>query len=137
MAGIRVVLDANVLISGLAYPKGIPGRIVDAWLLGGLEVVLSHYILDEIVRVLPRLPANRRTQREIRDLADSFLSLAGIVEPDVDIEPALRDPADQQILGTLRASQADYLITGDKDLLALGVKYPIVTPTVFWAKYGM
>jgi len=78
------------------------------------------------------LPANRRTQREIRDLADSFLALAEIAEPNSEIEPALRDPADQQILGTLRASRADYLITGDKDLLALGEKYPIVKPATFW-----
>jgi len=31
MAGLRVVLDTNVLVSGLAYPLGIPGRIVSAW----------------------------------------------------------------------------------------------------------
>jgi putative PIN family toxin of toxin-antitoxin system len=110
--------------------------MVDAWLQGGLKVVLSHYILDEMVRVLPKLQANHRSPREIRDLADSFLSLAAIVETDGKVEPALRDAADQQILGTLRASKADYLITGDKDLLALSDKYPIVTPAVFWARHG-
>ena len=136
MASVRVVLDANVLVSGSAYPTGTPGQILNAWRQGSLNVVLSHYILDEMVRVLPRLPANRRTQREIRDLADSFLALAEIAEPDFEIEPALRDQADQQVLGTLRASQADYLITGDKDLLALSDKYPIVTPAIFWAKHG-
>jgi putative PIN family toxin of toxin-antitoxin system len=130
------VLDTSVLVSGSAYPIGIPGRIVDAWRQGGLDVVLSHYILDEMVRVLPRLPANRRTPREIQELADSFLLLASIVEPDEEIEPALRDTADQQILGTLRASRADYSITGDKDLLALAEKYPIVTPAVFWERHG-
>lgn len=44
---IRVVLDTNVLVSGLAYPRSIPGRIVDAWLQGALEVVLSRFILDD------------------------------------------------------------------------------------------
>ena len=136
MADIRAVLDANVLVSGLAYPKGIPGQIVGAWQRGSLAVVLSHYILDEMVRVLPRVPANRRTQQEIRDLVDSFLGLAQIVGPASVIEPALRNPADQQVLGTLRASGADYLITGDKDLLALAEKYPIITPAFFWAKHG-
>ncbi len=136
MADIRVVLDANVLVSGLAYPNGIPGRIVDAWLQGGLAVVLSCYILDEMVRVLPKLPANHRTPEEIRDLAEGFLGLVQIVIPDPAIEPALRDPADQQVLGTLRASGADYLITGDKDLLALAGKYSIVTPAEFWTKHG-
>jgi putative PIN family toxin of toxin-antitoxin system len=136
VADIRVVLDANVLVSGLAYPKGIPGQIVNAWLTGSLAVVLSRYILDEMVRVLPRVPANRRTPEEIRDLAEGFLGLAQVVVPDSEIEPALRDPGDQQILGTLRASRADYLITGDKDLLALADRYPILTPAAFWTRHG-
>jgi len=136
VADIRVVLDANVLVSGLAYPTGIPGQVVDAWLTGSLSVALSHYILDEMVRVLPRVPANRRTQQEIRELADSFLGLAQIVIPDSEIESALRDPKDQLVLGTLRASRANYLITGDKDLLALSERYPVVTPAMFWAKHG-
>jgi len=40
------------------------------------------------------------------------------------------------VLATLRASGADYLITGDKDLLALADRYPIVTPAAFWARHG-
>jgi predicted nucleic acid-binding protein len=56
MAGLHVVLDTNVLASGLAYPGSTPGRIVSLWRQGGLDVVLSRYILDETVRVLPRLP---------------------------------------------------------------------------------
>ena len=136
MASIRVVIDANVLVSGLAYPKGVPGQIVNVWLSGSLAVVLSHYILDEMIRVLPRVPANRRTPEEIRDMADGFLGIAQIVVPDSEIEPDLRDPKDQQILGTLRVSGADYLITGDKDLLALAERYPILTPAAFWTKHG-
>jgi putative PIN family toxin of toxin-antitoxin system len=62
--------------------------------------------------------------------------LADVIEPDAEQEPALRDPADQQVLGTLRASRADYLITGDRDLLALADKYPIITPARFWALHG-
>ena len=44
MAGLRVVLDTNVLVSGLAYPGSVPGRIVSIWCQGGLDVVLSRYI---------------------------------------------------------------------------------------------
>lgn len=47
-----------------------------------LDVVLSRYILDEMVRVLPRLPRIQMTAAEIRDLADSFMFLADIVEPE-------------------------------------------------------
>jgi putative PIN family toxin of toxin-antitoxin system len=73
---------------------------------------------------------------EIRDFADSFLFMAEIVEPSRELEEELRDKTDQPVLGTLLAAQADYLITGDKDLLALAERYPIVTPTAFWGRHG-
>jgi uncharacterized protein len=136
MARLRVVLDTNVLVSGLAYPGSIPGHIVSIWRQGGIDVVLSRYILDEMASVLPRLSRVQLSSSEIRDLVDSLMFLADVIEPDSKEEPALRDPADQQVLGTLRASRADYLITGDKDLLVLANKYPIVTPATFWARHG-
>jgi len=136
MPGLRVVLDTNVLVSGLAYPGSVPGRIVTAWRQGGLDVVLSRYILDEMVRVLPRLTKIQMTPMEIRDLADSFMFLADVVEPEGEQDANLRDPADQPILLTLLAAKADYLVTGDKDLLALANQYPIVTPAEFWARHG-
>ena len=136
MAGLRVVLDTNVLVFGLAYPNGNPGRILNAWRQGALGLVLSKYILDEMVRVLPRFACVTLRSGEIRDLADSFLFMADIVAPDAELDETLRDQADQLILGTLRAARADYLITGDKDLLALASRYPIVTPAAFWARHG-
>jgi len=136
MIRLRVVLDTNVLVSGLAYPQSIPGRIMAIWRQGGLDVVLSHYILDELVRVLPRLKRIRMTSSEIRDLADSLMFQAYIVEPAEGLDETLRDPADQAVLQTLLAAKAQYLITGDKDLLVLAERYPIVTPTDFWARHG-
>jgi putative PIN family toxin of toxin-antitoxin system len=136
MAGLRVVLDTNVLVSGLAYPGSIPGHIVTLWLHGGLDVVLSRYILDEKARVLPRLSRIQLSDNEIRDLIDSLMFLADVIEPNAQQDADLRDVADQQVLATLRASQAVYLITADRDLLALREKYPIVTPAIFWARHG-
>ena|SRR5690348_2003251 len=136
MASLRVVLDTNVIISGLAYPASIPGRIVSAWREGGLEVTLSRYIVDEVRRVLPRLSRLQLTPSGIEDLIDTIIFLSDVVEPDAFEDADLRDPADQQVLATLLASNADYLITGDKDLLALAEKYPIVTPAAFWARHG-
>ena len=133
---MRVVLDTNVLVSGLAYPASVPGRILGVWRQGGLDVVLSRYILDEMVRVLPRLSRILLSSAEIRDLADNFMFLADIVEPAVESNETLRDIADRPILGTLQAAQADYLITGDKHLLALAERYPIVTPATFWERHG-
>jgi putative PIN family toxin of toxin-antitoxin system len=133
---LRVVLDTHVLVSGLAYPGSVPGRIVAAWRQGGLDVALSHDILDELVRVLPRLPKVHMTPAEIRDLADSLMFQADIVEPAGLADEALRDAADQPVLLTLLAAKAQYLVTGDKDLLALADRYPIVKPADFWARHG-
>ena len=51
MAALRVVLDTNVLLSGIAYPASVPGKIMAAWRHGSVEVLLSAYILDELRRV--------------------------------------------------------------------------------------
>jgi len=137
MAQISIVLDTNVLLSGIAYPNSIPGKIIAAWRNGGIEVVLSHYILDELLRVLPKL--NHRlgwSQQEIQDFIDSLAFLANLVEPLTMDEKNLRDQADQLVLGTLLTSKVNYLVTGDEDLLALANKYPIVTPAEFWQMHG-
>ena len=136
MPGLRVVVDTNVLVSGLAYPASIPGRILGAWQQGALQFVLSCYILDEMVRVLSRLSRIKLSPQEIRDLADSFLFMAEIVDRSREGDPTLRDKADRSVLGTLQASEAHYLIPGDKDLLALAERYPIVTPAAFWERHG-
>jgi putative PIN family toxin of toxin-antitoxin system len=136
MAGLRVVLDTNVLVSGIAYPGSIPGRIMSTWRAGGLAVVLSRYILDEAARVLPKVSRIRLSEAETRDVLDSLMFLADVVESDAVEDESLRDKADQQVLGTLRISEADYLITGDKDLLVLADRYPIISPAEFWARHG-
>lgn len=86
----RVVLDTNVLLSGIAYPASIPGKILAAWRNGSVEVLLSDYILDELRRVLPRL-AHRHglTGAEIDDLVDTLSIQAEMIEP----RPAEREPA--------------------------------------------
>jgi putative PIN family toxin of toxin-antitoxin system len=133
---LRVVLDTNILISAIAYPGSIPGRIFSAWQSGQLDVVLSRYILNEMERVLPRFAQVKLSASGIRDLADSFMFRAEMVEPSAVAEASLRHEADAPVLGTLLAAKADYLITGDKDLLAIAGKYPIITPAAFWERHG-
>lgn len=137
MAALRVVLDTNVLVSGLAYPASVPGRIVAAWRQNRIKAVLCHHILDELVRVLPRLRRAQLSASDMRDLADSLLFMADVVDTSASAPSLrLRDAADQPILAALLISGADYLITGDKDLLALADTHPIVTPAQFWARHG-
>ena len=137
MAQISIVLDTNVLLSGVAYPNSVPGKLIAAWKNGGVDVILSHYILDELQRVLPRL--NHRlgwSPQDIQDFIDSLAFLADIVELLSAKEQKLRDEADQPVLGTLLASKANYLVTGDKDLLAISNIYPILSPAQFWQLHG-
>lgn len=141
MASMQVVLDTNVVISGMAFPASVPGKIMQAWRSGAIEVVLSDYILDEIRRVLPRL-RNRHgmSDAEIDDLVDILGFLAEIVEPLALPEDAVRDVRDTPVLGALIAGlqtqDVDYLITGDQDLLVLAERYPIITPSDFWTRHG-
>ena len=141
MATLRVVLDTNVLLSGIAYPASVPGKIMSAWRHGSVDVLISVYILDELRRVLPRL-TNRHglTLAEIEDLVDALSFQAEVIEPLAIVEPDLRDIDDLPVLGTLLAAlktlDVDYLITGDKDLLVMGERYPIVTPAIFWSTHA-
>jgi putative PIN family toxin of toxin-antitoxin system len=138
---LSVVLDTNVLLSGLAYPNSTPGRIIAAWQHGVIDVVLSEFILDEVARVLPRLRARHGlTDQEIDDLVDIIRFQVELVEPEAITDPELRDQADQPVLATLvaagKAFEIDYLITGDNDLLVLADRYPIISPAGFWQKHG-
>jgi len=141
MPALGAVLDTNVLLSGLAYPGSVPGKLITAWKQGALDVVLSDYILDELRRVLPRL-AHRHGlgPDDIDNLIDALSIQAELVEPEAVAEPALTDAADLPVLATLvaalRGGQAQTLITGDKALLALRDRYPILTPAEFWAAHG-
>lgn len=137
MAALRVVLDTNVLLSGIAYPASVPGKILAAWRHGSVDVLLSAYILEELRRVLPRLVHRHGlSQAEIDDLVETLWIQAEVIEPADSNETGLRDPKDLPVLGTLLAANAQYLITGDKDLLALASSHPIVTPAAFWTAHG-
>lgn len=138
---LRVVLDTNVLLSGIAFPGSIPGKIVAAWRYGSVEVLLSTFILEELRRVLPRLSSRHGlTAAEIDDLVDILAIQAELVEPSPTQEPELRDINALPVLGTLlpglKAGDVNYLITGDKDLLVLADRFPIVTPATFWDRHG-
>jgi uncharacterized protein len=137
----RVVLDTNVILSGLAYPTSIPGKILEAWRNGSVEVVLSTYILDELRRVLPRLSHRHGLNTaEMDTLIDSLALMTEIIEPEPADTTTVRDPKDGPILATLLQALADYkadtLITSDKDLLTLADRYPILTPAAFWERHG-
>jgi uncharacterized protein len=131
---VKVVLDTNVVLSGLILPESVPGRIVRAWRAAQFELVLSEPMLDEIGRVLAYSKIERRLKWD-QETISRFLLLLQFKANVVDISSATvavpRDPQDVPVLATLVAGGADFLVTGDKDLLTLGHDYPIVTPAEF------
>jgi putative PIN family toxin of toxin-antitoxin system len=128
------VLDTNVLVSGLMLPESVPGNIVAAWRDAQFELALSEPPLDEIGRVLsyPRIRARLGWGK---DEIANFLLLLRFKADVVDITRGKgkvpRDPGDNPVLATLLASEADCLVSGDGDLLALRDRYPILTPAEF------
>ena len=137
-----VVLDTNVLVSGLAYPGGPPGQLVSAWRDGTLRIASSDFALRELTRVLPSMSVRTgMSPVEVLDFLDALRATATWVEPGADSlaqaqASGLRDPNDVPILAMLIAAGADCLVTGDKDLLALADRYPILTPVDFCARHA-
>ena len=102
-----------------------------------MQVSLTHYILDELRRVLPKLRSRHGLSDDgIADLMDCLAFQADLVEPAAHWDEQLTDPFDQAILGTLVAAKADYLITGDKAFLALADKYAVLAAAQFWQMHG-
>jgi putative PIN family toxin of toxin-antitoxin system len=131
---MRVVLDTNVLLSGLMYPHGPPGEIVRAWRESRFDIVLSIEQLTEIARVLS-YPKIRKILKWDRVRIEGFIKQLYLRTEMVNITGISaivpRDSKDSAILATLTAAGADYLVTGDKDLLALRGHYAVLTPAEF------
>jgi uncharacterized protein len=118
---MRVILDANVLLSALITREGVPGQIVDAWTANAF-VLLTHERQIEEIRRVTRRPRTRallraaeagRLVNQLRDDAE-FLGLLPATQRSA-------DPADDFLLAMCEAGGADYLVTGDKaGLLELG-----------------
>ena len=140
---MRLVIDTHVIVAGLAYPSGPPGRIVAAWRSGALNAVLSPWILTECERVLPRLGAyTRMPPADIRNLIEKLAIDTEIVNPDatslsMDVATGERDVADEPVLAVLLASGAEWLVTGDRDLLALADRHPVITPAKFCERHAL
>ena len=131
---LRVIFDNNVLVSA-ALLGGVPRRAFDKLLDNG-TILVSVPVLLELADVLNRQKFDDYvTHDERMRFMASFLKVAEMVEISETIT-VCRDPKDNKLLELATSGDADFLVTGDKDLLVLnpfrGVE--IVTPREFLEK---
>jgi putative PIN family toxin of toxin-antitoxin system len=126
---MKIVLDANVIIVAFAA-RGLCESIMEVC-LSEHEISLSDDLLDEILR---NLRDKIKLQKNVIDNIGALLrEHSNFSIPLPLASDVCRDPDDIKILGLAVASKVDYIVTGDKDLLALksfeGI--PILNPRSF------
>lgn len=133
---LRAVLDTNVIVSGVIASKGAPFDLLTAWRERRWSLVVSPQTLTELEQVLslPKIAHTYRlTRQDISDVVRLLESRATVTPGRLRIPRMARDPEDDQILACAVEGHADYVVSGDQDLLALerfrGV--PIITPAAF------
>jgi hypothetical protein len=133
---LRAVLDTNVFVSGLMGVNSPPRQIVDAWLDGRLTLVTSLYLVDELAHVLSypkiteRIPLD---ESEVDAILAALLSQAEMAPGELELPGVTRDPKDDAVVACAVEGEADYIVSGDDDLLVLNVykDVKIVTPRQF------
>jgi len=127
---VRAVLDANVLLAGV-FTRGVCERLLDiCWENAPtIVIVCSEHILGEFAD-------NAETKfgvpaEEVAESVDKLRYRVEIVEPS--------EADDLPVLGTAAAGNANYLVTGDRDLLVLKSFHgiPIVSPREFYDLVGV
>ena len=127
---MRVILDSNIIIAAFAT-RGLCHAVFELC-LDRYEITASSFLIKEIESNLSRklkLPKNIRT--EIVDFL--YESTHQLEAPDLSSQ-ICRDPSDDRVLSLAKESQAEYIVTGDEDLLSLKQfeSTKILSPREFW-----
>lgn len=123
------VVDTNIFISALIVPKSNPSQLISLWQKNVFSLITSEPMIEELQEVLMR-PKYAKTygvtgkKREllIQHIRTKARILSILLPPTIQI----RDTKDLVILATALDAKADFLITGDKDLLALKENHSIL-----------
>jgi putative PIN family toxin of toxin-antitoxin system len=118
---LTIVVDTNLFFSGIVFKRGNPFALLEAWRAETVVVLLSEDQRNELIGVLSRPEITRRYRLDSDELADLYARLdrAPRVTPIITIPVSVRDPKDEHILAAAMGGDADYLVTGDADLLVL------------------
>lgn len=130
-SAFRAVVDTNVFVSSL-YGSKICEEISDLFNKNRFLVIASPDLLEEFSRVLKRPKFRAIEEWKIERLEKRLRRKSDIVLPTEKVS-VCRDPKDNMVLECALAGMADFIVTGDKDLLALtkfkGIR--ILTPQKF------
>ena len=127
---MRVCLDTNVLIAAVAT-RGLCADVLRT-VLAEHELVIGEVILVELRRVLRtkfKVPADR-----VDAIEAIFAPFPMLPKPAAPSDMPVRDSSDRWVVATALAGQAEVLVTGDDDLLAVQGSAPIriLSPRAFW-----
>jgi putative PIN family toxin of toxin-antitoxin system len=127
---MKVVLDTNVIVAAFAT-QGLCHALFELC-IDQHQIIISHEILREVEAALQK--KLKVPPSVIKDTTDYLMDHASVRRPKRLAEQISRDPSDDHILALAQLSQADYIITGDEDLLVLKTyaNTPIVLPRQFW-----
>ena len=133
---ITAVLDANILVSGVLVKGGIPSRILDAAYARTFACIASAPLVAEVLRTLNRTRIRRKYQvnpediERLRRFLESDLVLIPLT---IEVRGAASHPEDDLILATAASGGAEYLMTGDAQLLRVSSfrGTSIVSPRTF------
>lgn len=112
---MRIVVDTNVIISGLFF-GGYPGKVIQYVLNGIFSPYISEEILEEYISVIQRLSKDRQMSNS--ETFSGFLARATVIEPKTSLKLS-RDPTDDKFINCAVDSHAVFIVSGDEDLLAL------------------
>ena len=116
---MRLILDTNILLSALLSPLGAPARLLDAWEGKTFTLVACEALIAELREVAGRPFFRARLRASSAELLAAGIRDFSSFCRDLPSGPAAPDPKDSYLLALVEASQADFLVTGDKELLAL------------------
>ncbi len=121
---LRVVIDTNVIVSGIISRKGAPAEILNAWRERHFLLLISPAIVAEVRSVLgyPRIREKYTLSDQEIDQMISLLEHDAMLVPGIaDVAGSLpADPQDEMFLACAVDGGADVIVSGDHHLLDLG-----------------
>ena len=116
---MRIILDTNVLLSGLLIAQGAPAKLLDAWERKRFTLVACEELITEFREVASRPFFKARLRASATELLAAGLGDFSLFCEHLPSGPVAPDPKDSFLLALAEASAADFLVTGDKELQSL------------------